>query len=177
MKSACRVDQPWSTDRVYHPIISSRGEIVLAPVFLTLLSNPVIYWQGFTTTKGAFMNANFPLGVILLDYTLGAAMWTLIGRFGMSIFLPDQSSFFFMRMFVRVTDPMMRLARPITPGFLVERLIPLYVAVCSPESHQGRGSEEGALGAILRGLLVRKLSRVPGRLDRALPDSPLRELR
>ena len=74
------------------------------------------------------MNANFPLGVILLDYTLGAAMWTLIGRFGMSIFLPDQSSFFFMRMFVRVTDPMMRLARPITPGFLVERLIPLYVA-------------------------------------------------
>ena len=74
------------------------------------------------------MNANFPLGVILLDYTLGATMWTLIGRFGMSIFLPDQSSFFFMRMFVRVTDPMMRLARPITPGFLVERLIPLYVA-------------------------------------------------
>ena len=74
------------------------------------------------------MNANFPLGVILLDYTLGAAMWTLIGRFGMSIFLSDQSSFFFMRMFVRVTDPMMRLARPITPGFLVERLIPLYVA-------------------------------------------------
>ena len=39
------------------------------------------------------MNANFPLGVILLDYILGAAMWTLIGRFGMSIFLPDQSSF------------------------------------------------------------------------------------
>ena len=48
------------------------------------------------------MNANFPLGVILLDYTLGAAMWTLIGRFGMSIFLPDQSSFFFMRMFVHL---------------------------------------------------------------------------
>ena len=48
------------------------------------------------------MNANFPLGVILLDYTLGAAMWTLIGRFGMSICLPAPSSFVFMRLFVGV---------------------------------------------------------------------------
>ena len=72
--------------------------------------------------------ANLPLVVILIDYLLGAAMWTLIGRFGMSFFLPPQSEFFFMRMFVRITDPMLRLFRPITPGFLVEPLIPLYVA-------------------------------------------------
>ena len=74
------------------------------------------------------MDANLPLVVMLLDYVLGAAMWTLIGRFGMSIFLPDNSSFFFMRIFVRASDPMIRLFKPVTPLFLVDRLVPLYVA-------------------------------------------------
>ena len=54
------------------------------------------------------MDANLPIGLMLLDYVMGAAMWTLIGRFGMSIFLPENSNFFFMRMFVIVTDPMLR---------------------------------------------------------------------
>ena len=71
---------------------------------------------------------NLPLGILLLDYVLGAAMWTLVGRFGMSIFLPDNSSFFFMRMFVWATDPMIRVMKPLTPAFLVQRLVPLYVA-------------------------------------------------
>ena len=69
-----------------------------------------------------------PIGVILMDYVLGAAMWTLIGRFGMSIFLPENSSFFFMRMFIALSTPMIRWAKPITPGFLVDKLVPLYVA-------------------------------------------------
>ena len=71
---------------------------------------------------------NLPLGILLLDYVLGAAMWTLVGRFGMSIFLPDNSTFFFMRMFVWATDPMIRVMKPLTPAFLVQRLVPLYVA-------------------------------------------------
>ena len=71
---------------------------------------------------------NLPLGILLLDYVLGAAMWTLVGRFGMSIFLPDNSTFFFMRMFVWATDPMIRVMKPLTPTFLVQRLVPLYVA-------------------------------------------------
>ena len=74
------------------------------------------------------MDANLPIGLMLLDYVMGAAMWTLIGRFGMSIFLPENSSFFFMRMFVIVTDPMLRWTKAITPNFLVDRLKPLYVA-------------------------------------------------
>ena len=69
-----------------------------------------------------------PFWVLLLDYALGAAMWTLVGRFGMSIFLPDNSPFFFMRMFVWITDPMIRAMKFATPGFLVQRLVPLYVA-------------------------------------------------
>jgi len=42
----------------------------------------------------------FPIAVIVFDYILGAAMWTLIGRFGMSIFVFEQSDFFFMKAFV-----------------------------------------------------------------------------
>lgn len=55
-------------------------------------------------------------------------MWTLIGRFGMGIFLPPDSKFFFMRFFVRITDPLIKLFAPITPSFLVSPMIPLYVA-------------------------------------------------
>jgi uncharacterized protein YggT (Ycf19 family) len=71
---------------------------------------------------------NFPLWVIVLDYALGVVMWTLIGRAAMSLFLPADSDFFFMKAFVRMTAPVLGLFRPVTPGFLVEPVVPLYVA-------------------------------------------------
>ena len=70
----------------------------------------------------------FPIWVIALDYLLGVVMWTLIGRAAMNLFLPLDSDFFFMKVFVKATDPLLGLFRPITPGFLAEPLIPLYVA-------------------------------------------------
>ena len=70
----------------------------------------------------------FPIWVLVLDYVLGAIMWTLIGRFGMGLFLPEDSSFFFMRFFVRSTDPLLKLFAPITPGFLIRPMVPLFVA-------------------------------------------------
>jgi hypothetical protein len=69
-----------------------------------------------------------PLWAILLDYVLGMIMWTLIGRFGMRIFLPEESTFFFSRFFIRVTNPLLKLFAPITPSFLIPPLVPLYVA-------------------------------------------------
>ena len=74
------------------------------------------------------MTSAFPLWVIVIDYVLGTVMWTLIGRFGMNLFLAEDSNFFFMRIFVRTTQPLLRLFDPVTPGFLVPMLIPLYVA-------------------------------------------------
>lgn len=74
------------------------------------------------------MEQAFPIWVIVIDYVLGTIMWTLIGRFGMRIFLPDNSKFFFMRFFVRATDPLIRLFGPVTPGFLIPQMVPLYVA-------------------------------------------------
>jgi len=70
----------------------------------------------------------FPLWVIVIDYIMGVVMWTLIGRAGMSLFLPENSSFFFMRFFVNSTNPLLRLFSPITPGFLIPIFVPLYVA-------------------------------------------------
>ena len=77
--------------------------------------------------EAAMMN-EFPLAIILLDYVLGAAMWTLIGRFGMSLFVSEHSDFFFMRAFVKFTDPMIKVMAKLTPPFLIDRLKPLYVA-------------------------------------------------
>jgi hypothetical protein len=74
------------------------------------------------------MFEGIPIWVILIDYIMGLVMWTLVGRFGMSIFVSEQSDFFFMKAFVRMTDPMIRAMAKLTPGFLVDRLRPLYVA-------------------------------------------------
>ena len=71
---------------------------------------------------------DFPLWLLLLDYLLGAIMWTLIGRAAMNLFLPEDSDFFFMKVFVRMTNPFLRVFSPITPSFLVRPLVPLYVA-------------------------------------------------
>jgi hypothetical protein len=79
-------------------------------------------------TTGLQLFEGFPIGVIVVDYVLGMIMWTLIGRFGMSIFLPENSTFFFMRFFVRATNPLIKFFAPITPGFLVQPIVPLYVA-------------------------------------------------
>lgn len=72
--------------------------------------------------------ALFPFWVVAIDYVLGVIMWTLIARTAMNVFLPIDSDFFFMRFFVRVTEPIIRLFRPITPSFLVEPVVPLFVA-------------------------------------------------
>lgn len=74
------------------------------------------------------MSFPIPLWAIVLDYLLGVIMWTLIGRCAMRIFLPENSRFFFMRFFVRSTDPLLRLFKPVTPEFLIRPLVPLYVA-------------------------------------------------
>jgi uncharacterized protein YggT (Ycf19 family) len=74
------------------------------------------------------MASAFPIWVIILDYLLGVIMWTLIGRVAMNLFLPEDSDFFFMRVFVKYTNPIIKLFKPITPGFLMPQVIPLYVA-------------------------------------------------
>ena len=72
--------------------------------------------------------AIFPVWVIVIDYLAGMVMWTLIGRAAMNLFLPIDSDFFFMKAFVRLTNPILKVFKPITPSFLLDALVPLYVA-------------------------------------------------
>ena len=74
------------------------------------------------------MPANFHPLVYLIDYTMGVIMWTLIGRVAMNIFQREDSEFFFMKMFVKLTNPLISLFKPITPSFIIRPLVPLYVA-------------------------------------------------
>ncbi len=74
------------------------------------------------------MTDSFPLYVLLLDYAMGVIMWTLIGRTAMGFFQAENSDFFFMKAFVKLTNPLLKLWKPITPTFLLPLFIPLYVA-------------------------------------------------
>ena len=74
------------------------------------------------------MSTAFPIWGLVVDYALGLVMWTLIGRSAMNLFQPENSDFFFMKAFVRLTNPLLRLWKPITPQFLLPALVPLYVA-------------------------------------------------
>jgi len=69
-----------------------------------------------------------PTWVIALDYIMGTIMWTLIGRSAMNIFQREDSNFFFMKAFVMLTNPIIKPFRFITPGFIIQPFVPLYVA-------------------------------------------------
>ena len=70
----------------------------------------------------------FHLSILIVDYILGMIMWTLIARVAMNIFQRENSEFFFMKVFVKLTNPLIHLFRPITPSFIIPFLVPLYVA-------------------------------------------------
>ena len=74
------------------------------------------------------MSADFHPFVYLIDYVMGMIMWTLIGRVAMNIFQRENSEFFFMKVFVKLTDPLINLFKPITPSFIIKPIVPLYVA-------------------------------------------------
>ena len=69
-----------------------------------------------------------PVWVLILDYITGMIMWTLIGRTAMNIFQREDSNFFFMKIFVKFTNPIIKPFGVITPSFIIAPLVPLYVA-------------------------------------------------
>ena len=76
------------------------------------------------------MSANFlPNGVHYLITYFGVIMWTLIGQ-SCNEYFPkkEDSQFFFMKVFVKFTNPLLRIFKPITPEFIIQPIVPLYVA-------------------------------------------------
>ncbi|MGA1113067.1 MAG: hypothetical protein ACO3T3_05045 [Candidatus Pelagibacter sp.] len=69
-----------------------------------------------------------PIYILIIDYILGLIMWTLIGRSAMNLFQREDSEFFFMKIFVKLTNPIINLFKFITPSFLIPIFVPLYVA-------------------------------------------------
>ena len=67
-----------------------------------------------------------PFYILVIDYILGIVMWTLIGRSAMNIFQREDSEFFFMKVFVKYTNPIIRIFKFITPSFIIGPLVPLY---------------------------------------------------
>ena len=74
------------------------------------------------------MSANFHPLVYIIDYIFGVIMWTLIGRVAMNFFQKEDSQFFFMKVFVKFTNPLLKVFKPLTPSFIIQPLVPLYVA-------------------------------------------------
>ena len=69
-----------------------------------------------------------PIWILFVDYILGIIMWTLIGRSAMNLFQREDSNFFFMKVFVKMTNPIIKIFKFITPSFIIPIFIPLYVA-------------------------------------------------
>ena len=74
------------------------------------------------------MVEGFPIWVIISDYLMGVVMWTLIGRFAMGLFLPEDSRFFFMKAFIKLTNPVIKLFKWFSPAGCIQPLGLIYVA-------------------------------------------------
>ena len=61
---------------------------------------------------------DIPLYIYVIDYVLGVIMYTLIGRSAMNIFQKEDSEFFFMKVFVKFTNPILDFFKFLTPSFL-----------------------------------------------------------
>lgn len=72
--------------------------------------------------------AAFPGWIIAIDYVMGVIMWTLIGRSAVELFRHKIADSVFVKVYDQITDPVLRLFRPVTPSFLLDPLVPLFVA-------------------------------------------------
>lgn len=69
-----------------------------------------------------------PLG-ILIDIPLGILMWTLSLQFLLGIFINENSRLRFFQIIRGVNTPVLMLTNLIRPGFVIDRLAPLYAAL------------------------------------------------
>lgn len=70
-----------------------------------------------------------PLLGILIDIPLGILMWTLSLQFVLGIFISEDSRLKFVQIIRGVNTPVLVLTNLIRPGFIIDRLAPLYAAL------------------------------------------------
>ena len=71
---------------------------------------------------------NFPIWLVVLDYFLACLMLILLINFILNLFLRESSNFVLYRFMTKLAHPVINLTNKITPSFIVQPLIPLYIA-------------------------------------------------
>ena len=74
------------------------------------------------------MTISFPIWLIAIDYILALIMATLVLKFVLNLFINEASNLSFFKFFTRITSPILNVTLKITPNFIVQPLIPLYLA-------------------------------------------------
>ena len=71
---------------------------------------------------------NFPIWLVALDYFLACLMVILLINFLLNLFLSEASDFILYRFITKLTNPIISITNKITPSFIVQPLIPIYIA-------------------------------------------------
>ena len=71
---------------------------------------------------------NFPIWLVALDYFLACLMVILLINFILNLFLSETSNFILYRFITKLAYPIINITNKITPSFIVQPLIPIYIA-------------------------------------------------
>ena len=71
---------------------------------------------------------NFPIWLVALDYFLACLMIILLINFILNLFLSEASNFVLYRFITKLTNPIINITNKIIPSFIVQPLIPIYIA-------------------------------------------------
>ena len=71
---------------------------------------------------------NFPIWLVALDYFLACLMIIFLINFIFNLFLSEVSNFVLYRFITKLTHPIINITKRITPSFIVQPLIPIYLA-------------------------------------------------
>ena len=71
---------------------------------------------------------SFPIWLVALDYFLACLMIILLVNFILNLFLSEASNFILYRFITKLTNPIINITNKITPSFIVQPLIPMYIA-------------------------------------------------
>ena len=74
------------------------------------------------------MDISFPLWIIIIDYILALIMAILVFKFLLNLFIDEGSNLGFFKFFTKITSPIINITFKATPNFIVQPLIPLYIA-------------------------------------------------
>ena len=74
------------------------------------------------------MDISFPIWIIIVDYILALIMAILVFKFLLNLFIDEGSNLGFFKFFTKITSPIINITFKATPNFIVQPLIPLYIA-------------------------------------------------